>query len=102
MHAHYFSTANPGHREVLAKLIGLNKEWNSFGMALELEYREIQEIESNHPGDVKKCLARVIEEWLKQKGKEVSWKTVYEALKDPLVNRPDIAEEINHCYLEPS
>ena len=71
-------------------------------MALGLEHREIQEIQLNHSGDVRRCLGRVIEEWLKWKGKEVSWKTMYEALRDPLVSRPDIAGEIKQRYLEPS
>lgn len=87
---------------VLTTLRCLNKEWNCLGMALGLEQPELQEIELNHPGDVKKCLGRVIEEWLKWKGKEVSWKTLHEALIDPLVSRPDVAEEIKHKYLPPS
>lgn len=87
---------------MLTELTGLNKEWHSLGMALGLEHRELEEIELNHSGDVRKCLGRVVEEWLKWKGKEVSWETMYEALKDPLVDRPDIAAQIKDKHLKPS
>ena len=86
----------------MRQLAKINRKWDSLGMALGLEPHEIQVIQINHSGDVKKCLGRVIEEWLKWNGKEVSWKTMYEALRDPLVSRPNIAGEIKQKYLEPS
>ena len=85
---------------MLVQLTDITKEWKALGMALGLEHRVIAETESNHPSDVKECLGKVIEEWLKWKGKEVSWRTMYEALMDPLVSRPDVADKINKDHLK--
>ena len=70
-------------------------------MALGLDHGIIEEIESNHPGDIRKYVERIVEEWLKKRGKEPSWEILYEALMSKLVNRPDIADEIKDKYLEP-
>jgi len=59
---HIFTYMCLGHHSVLTQLKDLNKEWHSLGMVLKLEHSKLEEIESNHPGDVKKCLERVIEE----------------------------------------
>ena len=83
---------------VLSHLQSLSK-WHDLGLALGLEYSLLTEIEKNHPGDVKRCLKKVVEHWLEMKGKERSWKVLHEALKDPLVQRPDIAAEIQKNYL---
>ena len=90
-----------GHYTALTHLAGLNKEWTNLGLALGLDHGIIEEIESNHPGDVRKCVERIVEEWLKKRGKEPSWKILHEALTDELVRRPDIAEQINDRYLKP-
>lgn len=63
-------------------------------MALGLEYSLLEEIEQNHPADIKECLERVVKHWLEKKGKERTWKALHQALEDPLVKRLDIAAEI--------
>ena len=71
-------------------------EWDDLGEVLGLSHAEVAAIKTNHPQDVKRCLKEVINSWLEQKGSgSPSWKSLSEALRHPLINRKDVASEID-------
>ena len=84
---------------MLTELIGINREWNMLATVLEVPQHEIDAIETNHSHDVKKCLEKMVDKWLKLQGSRASWTTLSQALRHPLVGRPDIAECIEQKYL---
>ena len=81
-------------------LKGIIKEWQNLAEALGLPSEEIIAIKANNPSDVKQCVNEVVDGWFKWKAeKKPSWSNLYEALKDPTVNRKDIASEIKNIYM---
>ena len=76
-------------------LQGITKEWDDLAEALGLPDSDIDAIKINNPSDVKQCVKEVVDQWLKGKGSESpSWTNLCTALKDPLVNRKDLASNI--------
>lgn len=47
----------------------------------------------------KKRMRAVIVAWLQGKGSDPSWQTLCEALRDVLVDRADVADEIESTYV---
>ena len=75
---------------------GIVSGWDDLGEVLGLPHQEVKSIKMNHSKDVKECLKEVIEKWLEGKGsgEPPSWKSLCQALRDPLVSRPDVASMI--------
>jgi len=67
--------------------------WEDLGAVLQLRDGKISEIGQDH-GDAKSRMKEVLSEWLRGNGAPRCWRTLTDALKSPLVNRPDVAEEI--------
>ena len=80
-------------------LKGVTTEWDDLAEVLGLPCPEIDTIRANNPNDVKQCLKKVIEAWLMKKGDEPSWTNLCTALKDPLVDRKDIASSIEKQFI---
>ncbi len=86
-------------RRVLTELKTINNEWKSLGIALELDFSELKEIEANYPTSVKDCMAEVIARWLRTGGSsQVSWKTLCDALRSDLLSHSFLAQEIEEKY----
>ena len=83
---------------MLTALDSIAKEWRDIGLSLHIDYAIIDKIETDHSTGVKRCLAEVINCWLKGNGGERSWFFLCEALRSKLVKRPDVAEEIEQTY----
>ena len=82
-------------------LQGIVSEWDDLGEVLGLSHDEVKSIRVNYPKDVKECLKEVIGKWLEGKGsgEPPSWKSLCKALRDPLVERKDLASRIEQTYL---
>ena len=80
-------------------LKGVTTEWDDLAEVLGLPYSEVKAIKANNPNDVKQCLKEVVEAWLMKKGDEPSWTNLCTALKDPLVDRKDIASSIEKQFI---
>ncbi len=74
------------------------KEWDDLGEALGLPHSLIQIIKADHPSDVRQCMKEVVNAWFENKGDPPSWKSLCEALRDPLVERNDVALNIEKKY----
>ncbi len=85
-------------------LKGIVSEWDDLGEVLGLPHHEVKLIKVDHPQDAKECLKEVIEKWLEGKGsgEPPSWKSLCQALRHPLVSRPDVASSIEQSYLKMS
>ena len=68
------------------------------GIALELRYRVLEEIEANYPNNVRKCMAEVINKWLETSTGQLSWRTLCNALRNELVSCPVLAAQIEQKY----
>ena len=84
---------------VLTELVDINREWIELGIALDLKYHILDEIEANHVKDgVKRCLQEVIHSWFEGNGSELSWEVLCAALRSDLISRPVIAEDIESKF----
>ncbi len=84
--------------ELLTTIAG---EWDDLGEALGLPHHLIQVIKADHPHDVRLCIKKVVNAWFENKwGHPPSWKGLCEALRDPLVERGDVALNIEKKYYD--
>ena len=81
-------------------LQGITKEWDDLAEAFGLPDSDIDAIKTDNPSDVRQCLKEIVDRWFKGKGSELpSWTSLCTALRDPLVNRKDIALNIEKQYI---
>ena len=67
-------------------LIDMVNEWEDLGVVM-------------GPNDINGCMRELIKQWLKMKGSQPpSWSSLCTALRNPLVNRKDIASSIEQKY----
>ena len=69
------------------------KLWEDLGLALGIKVSELEVIGSDKP-DAKAKMKAMLLAWLRGRGKESSWNTLCDALRNPLVDRKDIAAKI--------
>ena len=79
-------------------MIGITTEWSHLAEALELNQADIDGIAANKGGNVEACLTEVIKQWFMERGIALSWENLCEALRDPMVNRDDLAKKIEKDY----
>ena len=72
--------------------------WHDVGLTLEIDPTELEKIER----DFARCddrLKQVLSLWLRGNGGECSWRFLCAAMRDDLVARPNLAENIEEQYL---
>ena len=79
-------------------VIDITTKWELFAAALGFNRVDIVVISKNYSHNVADCLTEVIHGWFRGKGGEVSWENLCEALRDPTVDRKDLAMEIEKKY----
>ena len=83
---------------VLRELRKVTHEWYDLGLLLGLEYSTLETIKASNQS-LKECQRSMVIGWLQKKGKsEPSWQGLVKALRDALVDRPDIAKQIEQKY----
>ena len=97
MHTHnnmYICLHVSDYHNVKTALIGIVKEWRDLAAALGLSDADAEKIRHDN-NDTDGCMRDLIEQWLQTKGSQPpSWSSLCTALRDPLVNRKDIASNI--------
>ena len=73
-------------------------EWFPLGLALGLDSPTLEKIECDNQGQVDRCMADMLDAWLRQKGHIASWRTLAEALSQPTVNKVALANRIATTY----
>ena len=81
--------------DVLRYVIGILDLWEDLGMALKLTQGKLGEIKSNNT-TVRERMKDMLRAWLSGQGSgpKPSWQGLCTALRDRLVQRGDLAEEI--------
>jgi len=83
---------------VLRELKEVTHEWYELGLLLGLECSTLETIKATNQ-TVKECKRTMVVSWLQKKdNSSPSWQALVIALRDPLVNCPDIANQIEQNY----
>ena len=92
----YLVNSRPSRNKLIDHVIPhVTPQWHILGLKLLKEDRESQLdiIESNHPGDNKKCCMDMFRYWLNA-NTDASWQQLIEALRSPAVELSAVAADI--------
>ena len=73
--------------------------WEDIGLALKIHPTELEKIEHDYTRSDDQ-LKQVLSLWLRGNGGECSWRFLCAAMRDDLVARPNLAENIEKQYLQ--
>ena len=92
-----FTVERPTRREVLIQLADIDSLWRSIGYGLGVSYNDLQGLANANIQD-RTRLGHVIQTWLDMNGQgegaPVTWVTILDVVKGPLVNRKACAMTI--------
>ena len=80
---------------------GIANKWYEIGVEL-FDHEDVavlDVIKENHPGDVDKCTAEMLNSWLNRKC-EASWNLLLTALREPHIKLKPLASAINALLLQ--
>ena len=80
-------------REVQEALWEAQLEWYNIGLQLNMKSHELDRIATEAGDDTGKKLTQMIKSRLKMT-EPCTWRVIYEALKNPTVNMPHVAQEL--------
>ena len=89
----------PKKGHLLHLLDPVKHEWRSIGEQLYVDYGDIKSEEYNVSHDDTTKLSEVLQHWINQRKREVSWKTIITVIKDQPLNNVNVANEICHFLL---
>ena len=70
-------------------------EWFTLGLYLQLAYEELETIEKNYPGDMKRCRQKMLNSWISSGN--ATWSVLGKVLRK--MNEGAVAEKIEEMYL---
>ena len=73
--------------------------WHDIGLTLDIHPTELEKIERDYTRSDDR-LKQVLSLWLRGNGGECSWRFLCAAMRDDLVARPNLAENIEKQYLQ--
>ena len=95
----------PRRLEVLTQLVCIDTLWRSIGNGLGVSFNVLQGLAESNQSNQEK-LDQVIQKWLDMNGKDegapVTWITILDVLKGPLVNKKALAMKIYQSLKEES
>ena len=93
----------PTRHEVLIQLACISALWHEIGDGLGVKYNDLDSLAQSNLKDQRK-LGEVIEIWIKMDGKDgsapVTWITILDLLKGPLINNKALAMKIYQSLKE--
>lgn len=84
-------------KEVLEELLDTRNQSCLLGVALGLQHAEVESIEKDHP-DPRYRLLHVITTFLKGVEPRPTWRVIVDALKNPIVNQPALAQKVEAAH----
>ena len=77
----------------------VNYEWRSIGVQLKIEFNDLESLERNASYNNTIRLSNVLQLWMDQRKREVSWDTIITIIKNPPLNNVKVANRICHFLL---
>ena len=72
----------------------INYEWRSIGEQLYIEYNDLESLERSASYNNTTRLSKVLQLWINQRKREVSWDTIITIIKNPPLNNVNVANGI--------
>ena len=70
-------------------------DWFTLGLYLRLTYEELETIEKNYPGDIKRCRQKMLNSWISSGN--ATWSALRNVLRK--MNEGAVADKIEEMYL---
>ena len=83
-------------REVLRATVAVI-EWQTLGIELGIDHSKLKIIANDNREKYKSCLTNMLATWLSSGS--ATWRGLVEAIRSPLVDKNDIAEEIARKHM---
>ena len=77
----------------------INCEWKSIGEQLYIEDNDLEKIEQNPSCNNTTRLSKILQLWINQRKRTVSWDTIITIIKNPPLNNAKLAIKICHFLL---
>ena len=101
----FFLAVKPTRREVLIQLACIDASWRELGYGFGVSYNNLRGLAQSYHGNLTK-LSEVIQIWIEMDGKDdgapVTWNTILDVLKGPLINNKALAMKIYQLLKEES
>ena len=78
---------------ICERLNGVRNDWFALGLTFRLKYSVLRSIEHRYRSN-KHCLTEMVGQWVQQFPDTTTWPYICECLRSPIVERNDVAEEI--------
>ena len=85
---------------VLEELYGVRTHWYNMGLKLKLKANTLDAIKSKCSGDPSECFREILKRYLQRVTPLPSWRSLVEALRSPIVDQPQLAEEVERRYCQ--
>ena len=82
---------------VVCEILQVQTKFKTFGRVLGLRRVTVDSIHQQH-SDPEECLFGALDEFVKQVEPPPTWRVILEALRNPLIGLPHLAEEIENKY----
>ena len=83
--------------KVVREILEVQTKSKTFGRVLGLPKVTVDSIHQQN-SDPQELLFGIIDEFVKQVEPSPTWRVIVEALRDPLIGHPRLAQEIEHTY----
>ena len=77
-------------------------KWMDIGLELDIIQPDLDEINADNHGDIKKCFMEMLTRWLKQVDPPPTWSALVAALQDPIVGEGELAEQVESKFVHPN
>ena len=91
----------PKKLHLMMLLHPINYKWSTIGEQLYVHYGDVSSAEYNEAYDDTRKLSEVLQVWIDQRTREVSWRTIITVVKKPPVEAKVVANEIYQFLSRP-
>ena len=97
----FFAYTEPSLTDILAELYPIRTHWYKIGLQLQIPHLTLEHFKHLY-SDSSDLMREVLKHWLSTAADtHVTWKAVVRALRSPLVDMKDVAEQLESKYCEP-
>ena len=99
----FFTVKEPSFYDVLNALVPIDAKWYEIGLGLEIATNLLEGLQQGHQSNALK-LTSVLTKWIELNGEAtpVTWETIIDVVKGPLVKNNDLAMKIKQSLKQES